>query len=441
MDEACLPRVRLRAVPALESNTVIPPVLSRERLPTNTTTYQHPIHRWFNFIAGFSPEFVEECITQLGPNAGVTLLDPFAGCGTAPLVACQSGMQSIGFEPHPIFARIARAKLTPTDLPRRLEAIEHAISIGLDNPCASNIISDAASTFLLKLFPRATLESLLGAREYLRRSGLWEDDAAFLVLSKMLDQCSHSQTDGIYKAPSSRKRAQTPLEACRALIQMMQGDAAAPRSTLNRGRGMIYERSSESMLPVEDESIDVVVTSPPYLNNFDYAEMTRMYLYFWSIASTWAEITDRVRTRLIVNTTTALRGQKERQDHYRERLAVSLRPQLDSIVRELACLRTQRAGKKEYDYLVYPYFAQMTSVLRECCRCLKPGGRIHIMIADAALYGVHISTPEFLQVILGDIGFRDITCSLVRRRGHRWILAKRQGSDRGLGEYHIMASK
>src|SRR5712692_9337923 len=102
-----------------------------ERLPTNTTTYQHPIHRWFNFIAGFSPEFVEQCCDQIGVRPGDILLDPFAGCATAPLVACRRGMRAIGYEPHPFFCRIGRAKLPPRNALENLEKIERVLAAGL----------------------------------------------------------------------------------------------------------------------------------------------------------------------------------------------------------------------------------------------------------------------------------------------------------------------
>jgi hypothetical protein len=164
-----------------------------------------------------------------------------------------------------------------------------------------------------------------------------------------------------------------------------------------------------------------------------------MYLYFWQIADSWADITDKVRSKLIVNTTTALKGHKDKQQAYRGMIASSLHQYLDPLVGELAIRRQSKSGKKEYDYLVYPYFAQMTKALRECFRCMRRGAPIHIMVADAALYGVHISTPQLLTDILSTLGFRNAACTLVRRRGHRWMLAKREGSGAGLGEYHIQA--
>src|SRR5262249_35462290 len=45
------------------------------------------------------------------------------------------------------------------------------------------------------------------------------------------------------------------------------------------------------------------VSSPPYLNNFDYADATRLELYFWGEVTTWAEMCSSVRTSMITSTT------------------------------------------------------------------------------------------------------------------------------------------
>lgn len=415
--------------------------VGKHRLPTNTTTRQHRVHRWFNFIAGFSPEFVSECweASHLGPND--QLLDPFAGCGTAPLSACQHGGSAVGFEPHPVFARIARAKLLGQATPGRIAQIRDIILTGLSAPVSLDALGEAPRRFLEKLFETQVLEQLLGAKHALVSSILGNDDLAFLMLSRVVEKSTHSQTDGIYKAPTTRRRASDPTDACFDTAAMLHADVSEMNHPDYSARARLVQESSEDMDAVASGCISVVVTSPPYLNNFDYAEMTRMLLYFWSIADCWGEITTKVRSKLITNTTTALKGQRELIPRYRENVPAVLHEELDELVAQLAHLRADRAGKKEYDALVYPYFGQMVSVLRECRRCLKTGGLMHIMIADAALYGVHIPTPQLIASMLTLIGLQEVTCKLIRPRGHRWVLAKREGSPAGLGEYHVKAKK
>jgi len=415
--------------------------VSDARLPTNTTTRFHRVHRWFNFIAGFSPEFVDQrcAAADLEPNS--LLLDPFAGCGTSLVVAAERGLSAVGYDPHPIFSRICNAKLPNAVSVNVVEKTHQLLLKGFQHPISTNVLSDSQKAFLEKLYPLDVLETLLGARELLSASDLADNDLAFLMLSRTVDKCSHSQTDGIYKAPTSKKRHASPALAATETANLLLEDLDSLDGADLQRRADIFRQSSRSMPQVKNESVSIIVTSPPYLNNFDYAEMTRMLLYFWGIAASWGDITDKVRGSLIVNTTTALKGHKALQAHYRANISSALHLELDGLVANLGERKREKSGKKDYDLLVYPYFSQMTDVLREAFRVLRKGAPIHIVVADAALYGVHISTPQLLQSCMQEIGFSRVECDLMRQRGHRWTLAKREGSALGLGEYHVRGVK
>lgn len=347
----------------------VTPLLRRDRLPTNTTTRHHPIHRWFNFIAGFSPEFVNECCdaAQLRRSAEAVLLDPFAGCATAPLVACQQGFHAIGFEPHPIFFRIAKAKLMSKPTLARLKMISRTIAKGMSEPTSIDTLPSAARAFLEKLFAPNPLRCLLGARDALFASSLHDDHLAFLVLSRIVEKSSHSQTDGIYKAPTTRRIETPPEEALAQTMDMVWEDLQGLQDAPDYSRmASLHESSAEDMKVVPNNSVSIVVTSPPYLNNFDYAEMTRMLLYFWGIASSWSEITDRVHSKLVINTTTALKGHKDKQAAYRSLTPASLWSQLDVLVTSLRQERQTRAGKKNmtilYIHISAKYIAYFVNV-------------------------------------------------------------------------------
>ena len=412
------------------------PCVGEEKLPTNSTANRHQIHRWFNFVAGFSPEFV---VKHSPDRNGSLVLDPFVGCGTTLVVAQRLGHRSIGFEPHPFFARIASAKIDSSVTLGRLDCIEAVLLAGLRNPLEIGTLAPAAEEYLLKLFKRETLEQLLGARQALVSNGLEDDDTAFLFLSRVVDMCCGSKVDGIYRAPTSRKTATVPSVAIPHVAEEIRVDLEYQSLLGRRPKALLYRSSSECMRAVKSRSVDAVITSPPYLNNFDFAEMTRMQLYFWGICGSWREISERVRSKLIVNTTTALAGHRDRQEEYRFEIVSSVRTDLDCIVTRLDAQRKVRRGRKEYHFMVYPYFAQMQRILRECFRCMGSGSRIDIVIGDAALYGIHVSTPQLLGAIMAEVGFRHIALDKLRSRGTRWKLSKRDGSPVGLGEYNLSA--
>ncbi len=409
-----------------------------ERLPTNTTTRAHEVHRWFNFIAGFSPEFVSACLSMAGANEdnSLTLLDPFVGCGTATVTARRFVRHAVGFDPHPFFARISEAKSNFEKYSGQLDEVDAAIRAGYSSTMTLDEgLSPSAVKFLSKMFEPEDLQRLLGARQVLARKGLDENPLAFLVLSRVLDHCCFAATDGIYKAPTSRKRSVPPEEALQLVLSLIRSDIG---KVLHEGTGAsIYCQSSEDMGQLHSNSVDLVVTSPPYLNNFDFAEMTRMYLYFWGIAHSWGQITDLVRSKMIVNTTTALKGHRDKQGTYRNSTCDEIHSEMDVVVSALREKRTEKAGKKEYDLLIYPYMAQMQRVLGECLRTMKAQASLHMMVSDAAFYGVHIPAPRWIAEVMETLGFEDVQCEMIRPRGHRWKLNKREGAAEGLGEYYV----
>jgi hypothetical protein len=415
--------------------------LPTQKLSTNLTTRNHAVHRWCNFIAGFSPEFVSSCIhdSDLKASNGF-LIDPFAGMSTALVEANINCVRSIGYEPHPFFYDISQAKLRLAGT-ETVNHIEELCSVLIPfSGDLSSVWGPNAVKFLLKLVPESELRILANVLQVEHRIATRNRPMFRLIVSRALEATAKSQTDGIYKAPTSAKKSKRFHEAIPAICKEIREDIYAV-SRFYMNRATLRAESSQRMINVRDGSCFLCVTSPPYLNNFDFAEMTRMELYFWKYATSWGEITELVRRKLIVNTTTAPTDLKKQQEPFRNSLSPSLRTELETVVAKLRARRKERGGSKDYDLLVYPYFSQMKSVISELARVLAPGAPLHMLVADAALYGVHIHTEQFLAHLMREKGFRVEKVDRLRNRGDRWILDKRQGSSKPLGEFHIYARR
>lgn len=420
---------------------LFPRTISKRKLPTNLTTGHHPIHRWFNFTAGFSPEFVKSCIHEAGLKETDVLIDPFAGLSTALVQANFEGIHSVGFEPHPFFFDISQAKISSPKDCTAVDKIETVLArVSPYNGEFEDIWSESAVKFLRKLIPEQSLRLLARALVLEEQISPSICQLYRLIVSRVLELTSKSQTDGIYKAPTTSKRAMAYHVALKVVCAEIRNDIGIV-GNLFPGKATLHNISSESMSPLEDESCSLCVTSPPYLNNFDFAEMTRMELYFWRYAGSWREITEKVRRKLIVNTTTAPTDLKKDQRRFKETLSGQMKLVLDPLVEALQIQRRTRAGKKDYYLLVYPYFSQMQSVFMELRRVLTVGSPFHLVVADSALYGVHIDTQELLAKLMQETGFDVLEIEQFRKRGDRWILKKRAGSKKGLGEYHILSKR
>ncbi|HEY0752812.1 MAG TPA: hypothetical protein VGD98_02440 [Ktedonobacteraceae bacterium] len=414
----------------------------KEILPTNITANRYPVHRWFNFIAGFSPEFVTDCIQKANLSTDEIVIDPFAGLSTTLVQASFNNIRSVGFEVHPFFYDMSLAKLFPVMQEQSLNEIEGFIQHDVEPYIGKleAIWTQDAWTFLAKLIPEPELRFLASALLAEDQVDLGKRPLYRLILSRVLELTAHAQTDGIYKAPTTEKISVPYLIALKKVCNEIREDLPIVREIFQQ-KAILYPISSGNMTPLLDESCSLCVTSPPYLNNFDFAEMTRMELYYWRYAGSWHEITERVRRHLIVNTTTVPTDIKHDQAHFSEMLSEAICLQIQPIIDELKEQRHNRKGKKDYYLLVFPYFAQMQSVIREVYRVLRPNSSFHLIVADAALYGVHISTEAFLSMLMQESGFEIQKIERLRNRGERWVLEKRQGSTKVLGEFHIHARR
>jgi len=425
-----------------------PRATAQHRLPTNTTTRHHPVHRWLNFIAGFSPEFVNAAIIQAALPAEAILLDPFTGMATALVESNLTGIDAIGYEPHPFFYDIALAKVSARN-ETDLDVIESILKSDDQPVDAHRLWGPDAHTFLSKLIDKGNLAALAQLRAAEDRCPAELRNLYRLVVTRILEGAAGAKTDGIYKAPTTLKRSVDIEHTTKAVLGQIRQDIGIivgneqldlfPKP--KHGTSVIYGHTAEAMPEIAESSIDICVTSPPYFNNFDFAEMTRMELYYWNYAASWREITDQVRSKLIINTTTAPTAERRRQDHWVASIPDEILATLMDLKTALTQQKLQRPGKKEYDSLVFPYFSQMNSVIKEVHRTLKAGASFHMVVSDAALYGVHVHTEDLLAHLMSLEGFEVKEIIRLRDRGGRWVLSKRQGSADGLGEFHIHAVK
>src|SRR5437016_1626953 len=98
----------------------LPPVGNGLRDSAFAKNKDLPVHRWVPWIAGFSAQFVGDCLTKYLPQKrknDVWILDPFAGVGTTLVEAYGCGYNVIGFEVNPYAALAAKVKLQASSVP------------------------------------------------------------------------------------------------------------------------------------------------------------------------------------------------------------------------------------------------------------------------------------------------------------------------------------
>lgn len=408
---------------------VMPPVLRaalHERSSTFVDNMVLPIHRWFRFSAGFSAQWVEQEVRRAQMDGEVRLLDPFAGAGTAVIEGERCEAPTIGLEAHPFLIRVARAKLAWRESPAIFvdfagEVLRLAQTEGGDGADYAPLI--------LKCFPQPVLEEL----DALRRA--WErlrdespaSELTWLAVTAILRACSPAGTAQWQYVLPNKKKAK-PLQPYQAYHQQVSNMAADMRvRTLDpQGpRALMNQDDARQCASVSDGWANTIITSPPYTNNYDYADAARLEMTFWGEVRGWGDLHHKVRRLLIRSCSqhvSADRDDLERllDDPNLEPIIAQLRP----VCQQLAEERLHHGGKKAYHLMVAAYFSDLASVWKALRRVTAPGGRACFVVGDSAPYGIHVPVDEWLGELAVAAGFRSFRFEKTRDRNVKWLNRK-----------------
>lgn len=394
---------------------------------TFTPNQKLPVHRWFRYSAGFSGAWAQRVIAdELADRAAAVVLDPFAGVGTTLVAAQMAGFESIGIEAHPLVHRIASAKLAWTGNPAELRA---AVSDVANNPEVHQAHSlEGAPGLLRRIFTNGVLNDLFGLRRVIDDVGpslsaethhlLW------LALLSILRSCSGVGTaPWQYVLPNKTKaKVLDPVEAFLKQGAMMANDMSRLKSRYeNVPRAKVVRADARVMKPLDDASVDLVITSPPYPNNYDYADATRIELTFLGEVARWRDLHGHTRKHLLVSCSQHARSESVALAELLGHSAVlPIREELAHVCGELAELRQTRKGKKHYDTMVASYFRDMSLVVQEISRVLRPSAVACLVIGDSAPYGIHVPVEQWLAVLGESHGLEMRGFQETRKRNVKW---------------------
>jgi hypothetical protein len=139
-------------------------------------------------------------------------------------------------------------------------------------------------------------------------------------------------------------------------------------------------------LPVQDASIDLVVTSPPYLNAIDYIRCSKFSLVWMGY-----RIPD-LRGVRAKSVGTEASGSESQNDLEIQAIisALKLKPRL---------------GRHD-EAVLTRYIGDMRRAMREVARVLAPGGKAVYVIGENTVRGTYIRTSQIISAIAKLCGLR-----------------------------------
>ena len=386
------------------------------RDPAFMANREAPVHRWVPWIAGFSRQFVQDTLARHlpGPGPGV-VLDPFAGVGTTLVEADIAGHEAIGFEINPYAAFAARAKLGAHRLePARLGASIRDFVAFMDESertsRAPKASPPAAFRTRAPFYSPAVERKVLLAFDFMQT--LEAPIAALFRLAfaaTMVNYSNYSYEPSLGRKASVGRPEVEDDDVAGAIavkLHQMADDIdwyRGARANSERDDGRVFESSFfEGYAELGEGSVDLLVTSPPYLNNYHYNRNTRPHLYWLGFCAAPRDL------KRLEELNVGTYWQNARDE---ERIDLDTSIDDDAIREAIEAVRVRNPDKGVYggngwaNYAAR-YFNDCARFLDGAAWCLRPGATALVVIGNSILQGVPIPTDRFLAAIAKSRGFQ-----------------------------------
>lgn len=387
-----------------------------------------PVHRWFRYTAGFSAQWVMDEVKKYINEKrieNIKVLDPFAGSGTTLLSCDELGVTSYGFESHPFISKVAQAKLSwNTDINSVNRLAEQVLEI-TKILYEKNTKIDSYPDIVYKCYDTENLR-LINCLKKALLSVNQNTDAfkiVWLAFVSILRSSSHAGTASWQYVLPNKKKAHV-TNACAAFnhqiglmisdMTYMQGFGCTPLSNF-------IEHDSRNPFPINKNSIDFVITSPPYANNYDYADATRLELSILGEVKSWGDLQSVIRPTLIHSCTQMVsKYKKKTYEIIKDPLLSPIYDELFEVVSKLDEEKEKHGGKKNYHTMLALYFLDLAKVWKHLRTVCKTGSRVCFVVGDSAPYGVYAPVDEWLGRLAISSGFKSFHFEKTRDRNIKW---------------------
>jgi tRNA G10 N-methylase Trm11 len=389
-------------------------------------------HRWYRFVLSFPPHLVRDYLDDFGLTSGNVILDPFCGTGTTIVEAKLNGIAGIGLEanPFPRFASQVKIdwRIDPDELlENALEIAEAAYQSlsaqGIDDRMLTcepgielrNLPSHSERALIKNSISPLPLHKTLVLLDLLKAQvNLPFYKYELLALGSALVNSIGNLRFGPEVGVGKIKKDMPVVAAWLAEVRKMVADLHLVTET-DFPKSIVHLADARELHRfISPNSVDAVITSPPYPNEKDYTRTTRLESVVLEFFEDMSHLRKLKKTLIRSNT----RGVYKADDDDKwiadnaeiQRLA-------DEIERRRLELGKTSGFEKLYPRVTKLYFGGMARHLSELSSVLRPGAMLAYVVGDQASYlRVMIRTGQILADIAEKLGYKVERIDLFRTR-------------------------
>lgn len=285
------PQVLSRRLSMVEEAQAVGPtaqhLLEKPRSAAVSWNSNYGTHGWHRYVGRFPPHVIRAILNHFGADASTIVCDPFAGSGTTAVECRLLGIPFVGIEICPLSCMMIRTKAAFPTTPRQLLDVAQSYSAFYDQRWSKFLKGRLASSLShddvlarkgnpIPAFANInrwfTPEALLGASitvEFGLSLKGFAREATLLALSSKMRSIGNVDVDVVRAEYSKKPRENVDVGGVVARqLNKMAIDIAASLSShaemIGPPGGIVLHEASVLDVDIPDESIDHVITSPPY---------------------------------------------------------------------------------------------------------------------------------------------------------------------------------
>jgi len=371
------------------------------------------VHRWYPFVEGYSKEFIEDILEEL-PFVPTCALEPFCGSGTTPVELQNHGIKCYSFEVSPFMHLLSIVKLGRKydidtfehyvkDITKKLSHTNKNIRKIELLPFGNTIVKRDQSKKWN--FHDSAIDGILDIRHAIRTIIDNDDykDLFTIALASIIIQASNMFRNG--KCLSYKKgwenRIFSRKEIHNFFLDKLNSVFAEDIRIISNQNSSVYNSEicylgdvRKNIKQVPDGKVDLIITSPPYLNSRDYTDIYMLELKVLQLINSYEELRQlrkhTLRSHVQVPYDKILPIENER---LRNSLLAMSNKELDTWNHHII-------------NMICAYFEDMQLLFSEFAKKMHKGGVIYFNVANSAYYGVEVPVDYIIADIAESCGFK-----------------------------------
>lgn len=370
------------------------------------------IHQWYPFVEGYSKEFITGIINELDYKP-TCCLEPFVGSGTTPVELQQEGIKCISFEVSPFMHLLASVKLENSYKLREFNKNYSKVEKLL------NTLKTKAP--VLPLTPAVTLVEKPGLEKWVYNKETFKGildikyainsltDVKYrklfsIALASILLEVSNVFRNGKcvsyrhdWKEGKKFSRRDVHKLFLSRTVDKIKADVETidqqPELAVKNGDYCYLQDVRKGISKVRNNSIDLVITSPPYLNSRDYTDIYRLELWVLDLVDSYSSMQALRKTTITSHVQYALDDCQTVNSDL-----------LKKTIRKIEANRDQ-FWNINITKMIKGYFRDMDFLFFNLREKMQDDKMIYFNIANSAYCNVEIKVDEIVSEIAEMNGF------------------------------------